>query len=34
MAQVLQFLTQKSLNAAEIEIENRSKLVKFEIMQR
>lgn len=29
MCQVLKFLTQKSLNSAELEIENRTQLVKF-----
>jgi hypothetical protein len=33
MAQVLYYLTQKSLNSAETEIENRSQLAKLELSQ-
>ena len=34
MSKVIVFLTQKSLNSAELEIENRSQLVKFELEER
>ena len=34
MAKVIAFLTQKSLNSAESEIEHRTEQVKFEVNQR